>query len=219
MIGQISNSIDVVLDLLKSNPDIAALGFRTYELKPARRPVEQLEELQDSAFHHRHDPISLVPRSSLDRETILRMCAELGPRKCLALTSKVQVNSSAPTFIPMIDFICEKNEPNLRLLASQLAHLHRIAGLTGGGFLLESDRSYHYQARLLLPWDSWIRFVGHVLLLHPPAEHREVALRTGASSVIDVRYTGHCLIDGESALRISPNSDGSFPKVVKQIAA
>ncbi|THD70963.1 MAG: hypothetical protein E7813_06725 [Bradyrhizobium sp.] len=217
--SQAMDSIDVVVDLLKNNPEIAALGFNTYKPRPARQTCGQLEELRETIFHHVPNDQLLIPRSSLDREGILRLCAELSPGSRLALRSEIQV-SGAPKFIPMIDFICEKSEANLRLLSSQLGHLHRIDGFnTGGGVLLETDNSYHYQARRLLPLDKWTSFIGHVLLLHPPAEHRELAHRTGALSVIDVRWAGHVLIGGGGALRISQNFDGKFPRVVKQVAA
>ncbi len=110
----------------------------------------------------------------------------------------------------------------MQLIASQIKHLHRIKDFDlGGGVIIETNKSYHYQAKLALPTDKWTKFIGHVLLMHPPHEHREVAARESAWSVIDVRYVGHSLIDGaeESTLRISQNADGAFPRVVRQIEA
>jgi hypothetical protein len=58
--------------------------------------------------------------------------------------------------------------------------------------MLISGNSYHFYGRTLLEHRDWVKFIGRSLLLEP---------------LVDVRYLGHCLLDGFASLRISAHGE------------
>jgi hypothetical protein len=110
--------VDVIADILESNPDISYLTFATYPQKFSPVTSNDLCALQGTLLRHKeNDDYPPVPRSMVRKEDIIRMCNEVPSQKCLAIRSKVIVTTSVePKFIPMLDFLCEKNDDNLQLL-------------------------------------------------------------------------------------------------------
>jgi hypothetical protein len=216
---QIKTSVDVVADILEANPDANHIILATYPHKTIPRPIDHLNKLERTLLRHKeNEDYPPFERSQLRREEVLRMCNELPPDKCLAIRSRVISATNEAKFIPMLDFVCEKNATNCHLLAVLLRQINENEEVgIKSGFLLETTNSYHYYGRTILTAERWRKFIGLSLLLHPPAHYLEFAMLRGASSIVDARFLGHSLLAGQASLRISADPDGRLPRVVATI--
>src|SRR3954468_7563921 len=78
MSNQTATSLDVVLDIIMKNSDLAALHFPTYEEKSPWGGVQDLKELDDTIFRHPQDEqSSSVLKDKIDHASLSRQCKEL----------------------------------------------------------------------------------------------------------------------------------------------
>lgn len=100
--------------------------------------------------------------------------------------------------IPMLDIEFAPKDENLSYLISCLRALGEAAGA-----ILISGASYHYYGYNLLTPEAWRKFMYKSLLL---------------DEVVDTRWVGHRLIDGQANLRITPKGEYNFiPYVVAEL--
>jgi hypothetical protein len=210
-------SIDVICEIVARNSEISALKFVTY-MSGDLAAADELEGPTYTRLRRKKDQeASLVPRARLNRASLAQLCHVLHPHHRMAVASSVRTTENEKKFIPMLDFACSKTEGHLRLIVSVIAELNHELGYGGFGFVLESTKSYHYFGCSLLPAESYSTFLGLALLLHPPVHLHSLANNTGLFSVIDARTIGHCLLNGESAIRISSDQEGRTATVVARI--
>jgi hypothetical protein len=108
----------------------------------------------------------------------------------LALNSRYRVNGRI-LHIPMIDFVAG----NLQDL--QFEKIEKFAcRLRASCIVASSGNSYHAYFSALLDESEWRAYLGELLLQTPPVYE-------GSPMPIDVRWVGHSLINGFSALRCS----------------
>lgn len=105
------------------------------------------------------------------------------PGQILALCSDVQLKTGETKHIPMIDFRCQVSPHSLQLV-SKIAKLLDV----GKGFIVETDRSYHYYGAELLTGRQWSQFLGRALQFSP---------------IVDRAWIAHQLIDTCCNLRIA----------------
>jgi hypothetical protein len=215
----ILTSVDVVCEILEANPDASQIVLATYPQKTAPPPINDLGKLKHILLRHKeNEEYPPFERSQLPRDEVLRMCNKIAPDRCLAIRSRVISSANEAKFIPMLDFVCEKNDANGRLLAALVRQIHENEEIgIESGFLLETANSYHYYGRSVLSYERWTKFIAFSLLLHPPAHYLEFAMLCGASSKIDTRFLAHSLIAGQGSLRISADPDGRLPRVIAMI--
>jgi len=158
-----------------------------------------LGEVLDAALYHEpvNSPITLsaddVVGGSL-RDAVSR----LEPNQALDLNSTVRTRHGDSAQLALLDF----------RLKTSLAHesvaaeiCRRVVG--DSGYLLESGESYHFIGLRPQSAESWIKLMGRSLLFGPH---------------IDARWIAHQLIDGSSALRVSPSKRHPFvPRAVRSI--
>lgn len=110
----------------------------------------------------------------------------------LALNSEVIDPRNRRSHIPMIDFYGRRTDfllsPYFRSMVGSRFH--------DSMRVFDSGRSYHAYSSSLMSNKEWISFMGALLLLAPPK----------SESIVDVRWVGHRLIGGYSALRWSCNT-------------
>lgn len=114
----------------------------------------------------------------------------------------------------MMDLHPLKSPASLEKCARRLKEI--VVPEFGGGFILETGRSYHFLRRELLTPEGFIRFLGACLLTsivtvrqNGPNIHETIA---------DYRYIGHSLSRGSTGLRITANGEkNTLPHVVKVI--
>ncbi len=124
-------------------------------------------------------------RSELARDRIRERVDKLPESRALAVTSRVSLRDHTKRHIPMVDFRCDPEITCPQKISEWMREIDPC-----GGVILRTTNSFHYYGKSLLTDRQWVNFIGHCLLLVPD---------------VDVRYLGHRLIEGWSALRISPD--------------
>ena len=196
---------DVVLRLLDVHSQVSFLKFIEYPPSPTFQEVTSsgslsFQETLDRRLRHGGKNVieHRMSRLEMKSRALSNLLDTLPSERALALTSPVELSSGGSAHIPMADFRCShatKTEEDISI-AMQLIE-------PAGGYLLASHNSYHYYGKGLLTKAQWHAFIGRCLLLEP---------------LVDVRYMGHCLMDGFAALRISKQGiEGNFPTVVAHI--
>ncbi len=198
-----SSASDLVAHIIMAHTDIISANFLRYPPMPTftevkrKEPLTTQEEL-DRRLRHGGKKTSdfALDRAEVTSENLVRLLADLPPEAALALSSKVNLVGEQTLHIPLVDFQCTKTVENLSYLTLAMRRLD-----TAGGFILASENSYHFYGRSLLSQSNWLKFSAMCLLLEP---------------LVDIRYIGHCLLDGFSALRISMHrlSQREVPTVV-----
>ena len=194
-----ASALEVVLSLVELYPRIASLTFIRYRVSPTfkqlsrQAPLPFEQALKRRLLHGgKETGLHTLARETLSPEEVQRLIDELPDSTALAVSSRVALNGNTSAHISLLDFQCAQSRRNLKRVRLAMRRLS-----PEGGFILHSGNSYHFYGTSLLSNSSWREFVGRCLLLEP---------------LVDVRYLGHCLINGEAALRISPNR-GSSPIV------
>jgi hypothetical protein len=108
----------------------------------------------------------------------------------LLLRSACLMNDGSTMHIPMLDFSISVNEKSLDIVSSAVeALLSSIPDLSNSrGFILNSGQSYHFFGLRLITQQQLEHFLHRALLLVP---------------LVDARYIGHSVLDGELCLRVS----------------
>jgi hypothetical protein len=168
MLEDVITSVDVVAYIIEINIDISYITFSTYSQPKPPLPIDTLEDTVRSLLRHKeNDDYPPMARNQFSKEAILHSCTSLPPERCLAVRSRVNTSTNEPKWIPLLDFVCEKNNENARHLNDLLGQIQRDEGI-GIGFLIETTNSYHYYGTTLLTHRHWVKFIGRCLLLHPP---------------------------------------------------
>jgi hypothetical protein len=181
---------DVIIHLVKLHTNIASIKFIQYPPLPTFKQVSRktsltLEQALSRRLRHGGKMIHMetLARAEVTSPFLGRLIEELPAEAALAVCSEVILRSGKPAHVPLIDFQCAKSRKNLEFLSAAFSRIE-----PKGGVILASANSYHFYGMSLLSHAEWYRFVGRCLLLEP---------------LVDVRYLGHCLLDGFAALRIS----------------
>jgi hypothetical protein len=120
---------------------------------------------------------------------LVRELAErAGPFSLFSACSQVQLKNGSTKHIPMMDFLCPKSQQSLKVVR----RISERFGV-GGGFIMESDRSYHFYGSRLLSESELVRFLASALMFAP---------------VVDQTWIAHQLIDKCCALEIGPRKGG-----------
>jgi hypothetical protein len=195
---------DVVIYLAALHSDLTAIKLVQYPPMPgfkqvARQPSLTFEQVLDRRLRHggKTTLVKTLDRAEITPHRLERLLDDLPGESALAVASEVILDAGKIAHIPLLDFQCAKSRKNLNFL---IAAMRRID--VNGGMILASANSYHFYGRSLLKQAEWHQFVGRCLLLDP---------------LVDVRYLGHCLLDGFAALRIS--RQGQSPHGVPYVVA
>ena len=115
--------------------------------------------------------------------------------KMLTISSEVRLRNGSTKHIPMMDFHCPVGAYSLDLVSRVAAQFN-----VGEGFLVETDKSYHFYGMELLEERDLVKFLGRALLFSP---------------IVDRAWIAHQLIEWCCALRISSRQpNGKAPTVV-----
>jgi hypothetical protein len=151
--------------------------------------------LSQAMVHHGIAKTQFSVRSDGFAREIRELSENIPPGRMLAMCSEVQLKTGPTKHIPMIDFRCPVSPHSLQL-ASKIAKLIDV----GKGFIVETDRSYHFYGAELLTGQEWSQFLGRALQFSP---------------IVDRAWIAHQLIDLSCNLRIAPRlPDGKKLRVV-----
>lgn len=194
------STLECVRIVVAQNPQIAAIYFRGYNYIPNKTTKD--DEL-----------VYAIGRNELLTGDIIRKIVEQLPEGWnLAADSKVILQNGKIAHLPMIDLSPGKSDESKERIVSRLNEI--ITPIIGGGFLLETERSYHFLGSRVLTIEEWFQFLGYSLITSivtktpddQPNIHEVIA---------DYRYIGHALIRGSTGLRVTANGEKTVaPKVV-----
>src|SRR5438552_7319791 len=201
-LSRVAPALAVILHLLDTHPSITSITLIEYQASPtfkqvARRVHRAFDQTLDRRLQHGANPARVhnIDRPLLTSNHLRRLVADLPGDRALAFGSQVILRDGQRVHIPLLDFQSSQSRPNLQRLTLAMRRLE-----SNGGVILRSQNSYHFYGLSCLSDRLWRQFVGRSLLLEP---------------LVDVRYLGHCLIDGHALLRISPREPGgASPSVV-----
>jgi len=187
--------IEVIIGILKLNPDIGALGFHVYP------PGDNIAEGQNPSFskllfHDFSREIFTLDRREIMSNTKLKeIRMNLNDENfVIAVLSKVKIKGKIIRHIPIMDFSCDESNNSLERIKYFLKEISQQ------GAILCSGRSYHYYGIDLMTQDEWLNFLADC----------------GLSGLADSRYIMHRLKDRCGILRLT--SCPLRPKVPKVIS-
>ena len=200
-------ALELLPRLVEPHSNIASINLVEYRLAPTFGEIERKTQIsfeQGLTRRLRHGGGNIrtytVPGECITSGELGRIVDALPEGSALAVYSQVILEAETEAHIPLLDFRCRRSRENLARVVLAMRAID-----SGGGVILNSGNSYHYYGLSLLTNREWREFVGKCLLVE---------------SLVDVRNLGHCLIDGEAALRIS--RDGRFgrdPTIVATVNA
>ncbi|MBI4091916.1 MAG: hypothetical protein HY427_01780 [Candidatus Levybacteria bacterium] len=196
-------TLDCAKLVVAQNPHIHTLSFRAYFYIPNTESGDSEE-----AFR--------IPKDSfLQGDALNHRAQDLPERWNIAICSPVGLTDGSMRHLELLDLALSKSDENLQRTAQRLRQI--IVPRFGGGFILETRKSYHFFGRRLLTPDQWLDFLGASLLTSivtvTPDEDPNIHER-----VADYRYIGYSLLRRYTGLRITTNGDKTFvPRVVDVI--
>jgi hypothetical protein len=187
----------VVVALVRASSDIQYLRFRPYVRRNTNDQQSRSNMPVDRIFRHRRDPEVLweVPQN-LTGAILQAWLDQIADKRVVGLCSRIEMRTGKCAHALFMDFRCSKSPKSLIALEEACHHLGY------SGWLLETDRSYHFFGDALVDDRSWLRFMGYWLL----ADH-----------LIDGPFVGHCVIEGVSCLRVTAGPESSEPTIVKRV--
>jgi hypothetical protein len=196
-----ASSIDVVARLVERNPEVAEIKLVEYRPAATFQDIEKRKRADFEASLRRrlrHGGKTVrtrtLRREDVSAVALARLATHRGGRTALAVSSRVVLTAGTDGHLPLLDFQCRPTALHLRHVVDAMRMI-----LPGGCVILNSGRSFHCYGFSVVTANEWRQFVGRCLLLDP---------------LVDVRYVGHCLIDGEAALRISAAAEKTHPPLV-----
>lgn len=195
------STLEVAKGVVRDDSRIQKVNLRWYYYVPNTVP-----EISKTSYWDRKD--------FLEEEKLKCEIEKLQPGWNIAFDSKVEDTEGNSLYLPMMDLALSKSPANLQRTIERLKEV--IEPKFGGGFILETNTSYHFFGITLIDHDNWLKFLGASLL----TSILIVGLdgQRNYESVVDNRYIGHSLLRDTTALRITTNETKTFaPKVVAVI--
>jgi hypothetical protein len=142
----------------------------------------------------------------LNKKYLESLTNNLPPEANLGIFSKVKTINNRYKYLPLVDLDYPKSKEHIK----QIINMFRKEEIKHG-WLVETQKSYHYYSDRLLSYKEWVNFYGKCLCTSI------VHSRENIEQLADTRYIGHTLRKGGAVLRFTNNSDKSFvPTVVKR---
>lgn len=184
--------VDVVKEIIRLNPQIENLTLIPYIYVPLR--------LNEPRFKK----IRVTPPELIGGKKLTDLDKRLPSQYQVALLAKVRIGKNMYRYLPMMDFDIPKSKRNLKIVIERLKK-HDYPN----GWILETDKSYHFYGYSLLTTKEYWKFLANSLLTSI------VITRDNIIQVADPRFIGHSMKRGACDLRLTTRADKSFkPKVV-----
>jgi hypothetical protein len=154
----------------------------------------------EKALFHNSPPSRIVSvrKSDWSHKHLNHIMREVEAGQILVVSSRVALSDGSYSHVPMIDFHCPVSPANQEMSTQVASLLH-----PGGGYLLDSGKSYHFYGKSLVAEPELSASLGRSLLLSP---------------IIDRAWVAHQLIEGACGLRISPKPESeTIPTVIAEL--
>lgn len=146
------------------------------------RPANMMETFS-AALLHDSSAQRLRRIESKEVSSLRKLERSMPKGQMLAISSRVELRNGENRHIAMLDLHPVASPTNLAAATAAI----RALNLSGGGFLLQSGKSYHYYGVALLTERELVEFLARALLLGP---------------IVDTRWAAHQILEGACALRI-----------------
>jgi hypothetical protein len=183
---------EVIKEILGLNPEIKTIRFTRYRYVP------------QAIAKDREEPHFWLTREELLEDRLEQEVAELPEGYELGIHSQVRMKDGQERLLPMMDFKILLSSENLSSIRERM---QAIVGTKG--WILESDKSYHFYGMSPENIDDWLNFCGRCLLTSIIKDEGRTI-----TDLVDARYVGHCLLRRANVLRVSTNVKEVMPKVV-----
>lgn len=192
-----SPSSAVVEALIRRHPEVTRVRIRSFPPK-VHIPRRSRKYSIDRALRHVRGPERVVGVSRRrGASAYLRESPETRAEEMVGFCSDLRVRGGAVKHALLMDFRCKRSAKSMRRLLRACRRIGRA------GWLLKTSNSYHFYGEELVNAREWERFMGRWLLLE---------------DLCDVRFVGHCIIEGVSCLRFSGTRAWPEPRVVAHVA-
>lgn len=187
---ELSPEVQKLARVARSEPDRRGRDFweGLMALSP-ELPPDQQAALMAAATKHGESQVSRTRLPVSEFLVSLRRGAfdGLSPRETTSLSSRVSLSDPQDTgHLVQLDLALPAE------IANDSLAFEVISSLNLRGVLFDSGRSYHFFGAQLVTYEMWVAKLATAQLLAP---------------LVDRRWASHSLIDGESALRISTDSE------------
>lgn len=187
-------ALELVQKIVKKNKEISKISLFAYIYIPLQH--------EKGPFNH---VIWMSRKDFLSNKKIDQIIKSLPKEVNIGVDSKVKTLDNKYYYLPMVDFGCKKTTKYVNLIIERFKKED-----IKHGWIVETDKSYHYYGEELLTYKRWVAFYGKCLC------SSVVHTRENIEQLVDTRYIGHILRRGSGNLRFTSNGDKvSEPKVVK----
>lgn len=151
-----SPAVKVLLEIVKSNPEIEKMTYVKYI--PDEPEIYDEPRVMPDTYELSHLQLSEDKLRSLDYD--IQCLSKKDPNylmpvtKIFGLTSKVILKDSSGAHIPMMDFYCERFETKEEILPEIEEYMKPFHG-----FILDSGNAYHFWGTQLMNKKEWQNFL------------------------------------------------------------
>lgn len=196
------------------------LGLSTFECaKIVVGENPQIDKLILRGYHYIPNQLSSnEPTFVIGRNEFLNECSpeihadKLGGDYNIALDSRLLLEDGTERFFLMADLHPSKSLENQEKIKNRFREI--IVPDFGGGFLMETKRSYQFLGRHITNQDRWLDFLGKCLITSivtvtaddQPNIHEVI---------VDYRYVGYSILRRSTGLRLTTKDTKTFnPRLV-----
>lgn len=185
--------------VVSEHPNIDGIYLRKYVYTPRQisRDGEVIVRVSRDCFLNGFDPHCLI---------------EAGDEKSnVALDSPIEITDGNQAFFLMMDLELAKSPDNQDMVVAKF--MDQIFPIFGGGFLIETARSYQFLGEQITDYQKWQDFMSRWLLMND-----SIKMPDGTRKFIeisDTRYIGYSLLRRTSGLRVTTRDTKTFePKCI-----
>lgn len=199
------STLEVAQRVIDNNTSICAVNLRPYIYVP-----NQTSNEEERAYE-----VSRAQFLGYDKKDLDNWLSKLCEGYNIALDSSVVLGDGNRGHLIMADLAPQKSDENLDKIRNRFGEI--IKPKYGGGYFLETKRSYQFIGDKVVSQDEWYKLLGNLLIssivtVTPddmPNKHEIIA---------DYRYIGHSLKRGTTGLRLTTSGQKTFtPSVVDYI--
>jgi hypothetical protein len=184
------STLEVTQRIVSSNPDIQTVSLRPYCYIP-----NHTSGSEEKIYGISREVFLGIMQVGLDE-----WANASGQDYNIALDSSVVMKDGRRGHLILADLAPTKSDENLEKIKNQFAKI--IQPEYGGGFFLETNRSYHFVGENIVDQEEWNKLLGKMLITSIVTVTPE-GMPNLHDVIVDYRYVGHSLIRGTSGLRLT----------------
>lgn len=183
------STLEIAQKIVGSSSSIQAVNLRPYHYVPNQPSTREISypTLRDSFL-------------GMKQQELEEWANSLGQEYNIALDSQVRFIDETQGHLVMTDLAPEKSPENLEKIKQQLREI--IKPRFGGGYLLETNRSYHYIGEATVAQQEWYESLGRFLITSIVTKTPD-GVPNIHEVIADYRYIGHSLVRSTTGLRLT----------------